>query len=417
MRTADDVEIPVSQVTLVHRTHEGEIECYSTMARDISREKSAERQLLLRGAKLRSLVEQAADVVIALDDRGIVVTVGESLHELVGVGPDAWVGRRLVDLVHPDDRDAVGEAFDGARAAETGGCEDVMYRVVRPDGSVIWFESRISNLLGDESVQAVVAISWDETERAIVVEALRESEERFRSLAASSPLGIVYAELGAGTQYVNDRWREIAGSDSDDLLDLDLIHPDDRARVLADSRAVQREGRTVRSDYRIVRADGEVRHLRSSIAPVADADGVTRGFMGSTEDVTEEVAARAHIDRLAALLESTPDFAFITDRLGSVLYANERAASVLGIHAGSDLDFTELPLFDAASRSVVRTRMLPERPARRGLDRRARAASASTAASCPSRSSPSRTTTSTGSWTSSRRSLATSRTSRRSRPG
>ena len=167
-----------------------------------------------------------------------------------------------------------------------------MYRVVRPDESIIWFESRISNLLADESVQAVVAIRGTRRSGRRSSRPCARARSGSGRLAASSPLGIVYAELGAGTQYVNDRWREIAGSDADDLLDLDLIHPDDRVRVLADSRSVQREGRTIRSDYRILRPDGEVRHLRSSIAPVADADGVTRGFMGSTEDVTEEVAAR-----------------------------------------------------------------------------------------------------------------------------
>jgi PAS domain S-box-containing protein len=72
MLAADGSEIPVSQVTLVQRTRDGGVECYSTIARDISREKSTERQLLLRGAKLRSLVEQAADLVIVLDERGIV---------------------------------------------------------------------------------------------------------------------------------------------------------------------------------------------------------------------------------------------------------------------------------------------------------------------------------------------------------
>ncbi|MGZ8733902.1 MAG: PAS domain-containing protein, partial [Acidimicrobiia bacterium] len=359
MLAADGREVPVSQVTLGHRTRHGDVECYSTVARDISREKSTERQLLLRGAKLRSLVEQAADLVIVLDERGIVTNVGESLQELTGAEPDAWVGRRLVDLVDPADADGLATAFISARFGGAGACEDVMYRVVRPDGSEIWFESRISNLMDDESVQAMVAISWDETERITVVEALRESEERFRSLAASSPLGIVYADRDGGHEYVNQRWREIVGIGPDELARFDHIHPEDRDRVMADAQLVASDRRTIRSDYRIIRPDGEIRHVRSSIAPVFDGTGAMRGFVGSTEDITEEVGARAHIDRLAALLESTPDLAFITDRLGRVLYANERAGSAFGMRVGSDLDVAVFPMFGDTSQPIVRSEMLP----------------------------------------------------------
>ena len=359
MVTADKREIPVSQVTIVQSAPDGEVDCYSIVARDISVEKSAEHQMLLHGAKLRSLVEQAADLVIVLDERGLVTAVGESLRELTGAGPEEWVGRRLADLVHRDDAEGVAEAFITARFGGPGAMEDVMYRVTRPDGSAIWLESRISNLLADDSVKAVVAISWDETPRVGVVDALRESEERFRSLASSSPLGIVYADRDGENQYVNQRWRDIAGIGPDEAASFERIHPDDLHRVMVDADRVSAEGRAVRTEYRIVRPDGDIRHVRSSIAPVVDSDGTIRGSVVSTEDVTDEIGARAHIDRLAALLENTPDLAFITDRLGRVLYANERAGAALGMMVGNDLDLTAFPLFGDASQPAVRTELLP----------------------------------------------------------
>ncbi len=359
MLAVDEREVPVSQVTLVQRSSDGGVECYSTVARDITLEKAAERQLLLHGAKLRSIVERSADLVIVLDERGIVTTIGESLVELVDAEPEAWIGRRLIDLVHPDDRERVGEAFDATRVGGHGACEDVMYRVVRSDGSLIWLESRIANLMGDESIRAIVAISWDETERSNVVEALRESEERFRSLATSSALGIFYSDHDGRNQYVNQRWRDIAGVGSGGSVDLDRVHPDDRDRVSAAAELVTDAARVVRMEYRIVRPDGDIRHVRSSMAPVLGGDGSVSGFVGSAEDVTDEVVARTRVDRFAALLESTPDFAFITDHLGRVLYANERAESTLGLRIDTDLDFNAISLFGAESQSVIQTEMLP----------------------------------------------------------
>ncbi len=359
MLTADGQEIPVSQVTLAHRARDGAVECFSTVARDITSEKAIERQMLLRGAKLRSLVEQSADLVIVLDERGVVSTVGESLVDLVDLAPGDWVGRRLVDLVHADDRDSVGEAFDAARGGGSGHFEDVMYRVERPDGTSIWLESRIANLMDDESVRAIVAISWDETDRASVVEALRQSEERFRSLAASSSIGIVYADRGGENRYANQRWREIVGIGPEESVGLDWIHPEDRERVVAEARSVGMGEPSMRTDHRILRPDGEVRHVRSSVARVLDGEGAVRGYVGSMEDVTEEISARAHIDRLATLLEGTPDFAFITDRLGRVLYANKMAGSVLGLRVDNDVDLAALPLFSAESKPIIRTQMFP----------------------------------------------------------
>ncbi|HZJ25764.1 MAG TPA: PAS domain S-box protein [Acidimicrobiia bacterium] len=357
-------EVPVSQVTVAHAPQTGSddetgVPCFATVARDITVEKSTERELLLRSTKLGSIIELAADLVIVLDDRGIVTDVGESLRDLVGVDPDEWVGRPLADLVEPEDHDAVERAVTATRALGADGFESGLFRVPRDGESVVWIQTRMANLLDDEAVGGIVAVVWDETERATVTEALRESEEKFRSLAASSPLGILHTGPNHEVVYANPRLREIFGVTSDEMLGPRLVHPDDRARVFDQMREALTEGGVACCEYRVVRSDGDVRHVRVSAATLDDGLGGVAGSVASFEDVTADAVARVRVQRLAALLESTPDVAFISDRLGRVLFANEPATTLLGITEGTDVSVAALSAFDESSRDLLRREVLP----------------------------------------------------------
>lgn len=130
----------------------------------------------------------------------------------------------------------------------------------------------------------------DITERRAALEALQESERRFRNMADHAPVMIwVTDEQGACT-YLNRRWYEFTGQSEQEALGqgwLEATHPDDRElawNVFAEATA---RGQAFSLDYRIRRSDGTYRWAVDAAAPRFGGDGRFLGYVGSVHDITE----------------------------------------------------------------------------------------------------------------------------------
>ncbi|NLC56481.1 MAG: PAS domain S-box protein [Armatimonadetes bacterium] len=142
--------------------------------------------------------------------------------------------------------------------------------------------------------------------------ALRASEERFRTLSLSAPIGIFELDAQGRCTYVNPRWSEITGVPPERGLGLEwleTIHPEDRAMIERAREQTVRDGSEWSHEIRLQTPSG-VRWVRVRGAPVHDSEGHITGYVGSIEDVTESRRTRenqqfiAHAgEELAASLE------------------------------------------------------------------------------------------------------------------
>jgi PAS domain S-box-containing protein len=160
-----------------------------------------------------------------------------------------------------------------------------------------------------EHVRALSAKLADEIRHLRTAEtALEGSEARFRSLAESCPVGIFSLDVVGRVTYSNPRLREICGLAEMDGMSppmwSELLHPDDRDRVVAGvARAGQAAGR-YRDELRVVRPDAGVRWVVLQLTPLANGDGPNK-HVGTVEDVTEIVEAQRRRHELEARLRST----------------------------------------------------------------------------------------------------------------
>ena len=127
-------------------------------------------------------------------------------------------------------------------------------------------------------------------------DALVQSEVRFRTLAASSPIGILETDVEGSVTYANERMAEIAGTRPDALLGrgwIDFIEPEDRVVSLAELKDWDREG--VKAwQCRIRTPKGAIRHVQGRVAATS-----AEGFVVTVTDVTDEVRAQEELTRLA----------------------------------------------------------------------------------------------------------------------
>ena len=146
-------------------------------------------------------------------------------------------------------------------------------------------------------------------------EAVRRSEERFRSLVAASAQ-VVWTTDASGeftepqsswAAYTGTRWEEYRGAGW-----LQSLHPEDRAQVAEAWGAAVREKRVIEVGYRLRRADGAWRHVAVRAVPVLEPGGRVREWVGAITDVTERRRAEEARDFLAEasrVLASSLDYA------------------------------------------------------------------------------------------------------------
>ncbi|AUM11258.1 bifunctional diguanylate cyclase/phosphodiesterase [Ketobacter alkanivorans] len=132
--------------------------------------------------------------------------------------------------------------------------------------------------------------------------ALRDSEERFRTLTASSPIGVFQTDEDGQYTYVNARWREITN-----IYDIHLtqeswiktLHPEERFQVLSKWRDSLEKGGEFRMEYRMLRDDGEDVNVICHAKPLYEGNGEITGYLGSLSDISELKSVQLQLEQLA----------------------------------------------------------------------------------------------------------------------
>lgn len=209
-----------------------------------------------------------------------------------------------------------------------------------------------------------VLILCDVTERTRAESSLRKSEERFQHMANN--IQEVFWMMDAETQeltYVNPAYTTITGHAVESLHTnpsgyQDLIHPEDRIRVLSKLQDLARSG-TLDEEFRFVRSDGEIRWAWAKGIPVP-TDGETRWLVGTAQDVTSRKQAEMRIFEQLEAVETARAEAEALRKATLALSQNLAMDSVLDtlLHCISELipfdKATVLFVEDGASLMIAR---------------------------------------------------------------
>ena len=124
-------------------------------------------------ARFRSLVQNAHDAILLINDAGVIAFASPSISCLTGRSPEQVAGRRLGGLVIADDESLLRGALSKCAANDDNGAK-VELRFAHQDGSIRHCELVLSNRLGDAAVQAIVATCHDVSERRAFEEQLTQ---------------------------------------------------------------------------------------------------------------------------------------------------------------------------------------------------------------------------------------------------
>lgn len=265
---------------------------------------TAARNAVLAGAKTKAPARGEA-FAAAFQHAAIGIAVGTTDSRLRDANPaflrmlgytlDEVRGALFASITHPDDREADLREWNRLASGEI----DVYHRekqYLRKDGSSIWGEVSVT-ALRDEAGQfgGTVSQVQDISSRKAVETALRQHEAQIETLVEQLPVLVYSHEIDEAntTRYVSPRLEEILGVGSDGIptsMDefIQLVHPDDRAKLLA---VVQNTDRSMASQiqFRMRGAGGDWVWMEHQVSEARQSEGSTRTVHGSLLDITERV--------------------------------------------------------------------------------------------------------------------------------
>jgi len=303
-----DVELQNARDQLERRVEERTAQ----LQQEIGERKQAEETLRESEELFRSLAESVSAAIYIYRD-GRYVYLNPAAEMISGYTRDELMGMEVWDVVHPDFQEEIK-----TRTALRLSGEDVPsrmeFKILPKTGEPRWLDLSAS-LIRFHGEPAVLATAFDITERKGWEDALRQSEEKYRTILESIQEGYYEVDLKGNLTFFNDSLCRIVGSPRERLMGLGNREYSDEAslrRVYEAYNQVFLTGEPVEGFHnRIVTQAGLEKFLESSILLRRDSTGQISGFRGTVRDITERKRAETALlrseERSRALIDAIPD--------------------------------------------------------------------------------------------------------------
>jgi PAS domain S-box-containing protein len=228
------------------------------------------------------------------------------LQSLFGIASGDSVGpiEDFMHRVHPEDREFVSRIISDARITQAP--YNAEFRVLRDDGTERWVRSKGKVCYSSKGdAERMLGMAVDITELKHVEHKLRESEERFRSAANTTPVLIWMSGTDKLCTYLNHSWLEFTGRPLEAQLGngwSESVHPEDRSGCLETYTGAFDRRQGFQMEYRLLRHDGQYRWILGSGVPRFDSNGTFEGYIGSCLDLTERKLAEEALSSVSRRL-------------------------------------------------------------------------------------------------------------------
>jgi PAS domain S-box-containing protein len=274
---------------------------------DITESKQTEQALRESEQRLRLAMQAGRMYAYDWDvTTNLVMRSPEYVNILGPTEPLRFPHQQFVDRIHPDDRPKFLAAIAGLTPENPTG--EVTYRVLASDCGVVWLKSNGRGFFNAEGrLVRVIGMVADVTAQKLAEEALRTSEERLRMAQWAAHIGIFDLNIRTGVDIWTPETEALyglpPGSFGGTLTAFEnLIHPEDRGRIIELTREMLRTGQPAEGEWRAVWPDGSVHWIAGRGQVLMDQSGEPSRMLGVNMDITERKRAEESLSGMTQKL-------------------------------------------------------------------------------------------------------------------
>jgi PAS domain S-box-containing protein len=293
--------------------------------------------------RFRSLIETTSDWVWEVDRSGAYTYSSPQVYDVLGYRPEEILGKTFFDLMPPDEAQRIGTQFRNAVTNQKP-LDRLENEALHKDGHLVVLETRgVPFLDAYGGVWGFRGIDRDitkrkraESQREAALEALKESEEKFRTLSDESP-NMIFINVGGRVVYANKRSEEVTRYTAEEFYSkdfnfLDLVAPEHRDLLKANFGRHLRGEDIAPYEYTLIpRGGGRVDVILAS--KLIDY-GRQTAILGIVTDITErkraEEALRESEKKYRSVIENIQDVFYRSDLKGCLLMGSPSGAKMFG---------------------------------------------------------------------------------------
>ena len=256
------------------------------------------RPVTLRERPFRLISERGNDLVLVCDLDMLITYAGPSLYASFGYRARDILGTAGWQYVHSMDVPRLRQEWQAAMATP-GEQRELELRVRNAAGNWRWVQLRISNLVGDLAVSAMVLNLRDVTEARSMIDRLETSDRMLAEIMDAAQEGVWVVDVAGRTVLANARMAELLGVDQVRLANGSMFDFVDAAAAefLAHRLGHRAAGAREQYEFSFVRQDGMRRWLRVSGVPRYSRSGRYIGSIGMCYDITDRKLLERERDR------------------------------------------------------------------------------------------------------------------------
>ncbi|MGD9973296.1 MAG: PAS domain S-box protein [Desulfatirhabdiaceae bacterium] len=288
----------IMQILHELRVHQVELEIQNEELRQ------TQSKLEATEARYRDLYDTAPAGYCTLSERGVILEANLTAATLLGVDRDALIRQPITRFILNEDQDIY--YLHSKHLFETGNPKAYDLRMVKRDKTPFWAHIEATVTRDTDSDLLIRVMISDISERRHAEKELRESEDRFRTLATLAPSGIYQCDSKGQCQYVNPRWCEMAGLSPNEALGTGWIrgvHPDDREFIFSNWQKMVASKGKWGLEYRFQTPAGKITWVYGLAAPRRDASGNIIGYIGINVDITERRVSEDILRKMSERLD------------------------------------------------------------------------------------------------------------------
>lgn len=342
-------EIAISQVIILHRDKQGKPNYLSTIIRDISEQKSIEQQLEASHLLNETILSSAKHIMVATDQHGVVIVYNKAAEKAFGYKPQEVVNKKTPLIWHDHDElvkranvltEELGEevkpGFDVfVKKITQGAMDDREWTFIRKNGT------RFPGILtptvmynNQDELVGFLGIVNDITEEKLAQDALKNSEETFRTAMSYSAIGMAIVSNEGRWLKVNRALCNMLGYREDELLQLDfqtVTYPEDLERDLILMRQLLcKQIDTYQLEKRYLHKDGHVIWGMISASMLRHSDGSPKWIITQIQDITQKMDLELELKKEAEIVNLAHDAIIVRNLKDEITFWSQGAEATYG---------------------------------------------------------------------------------------